>query len=404
MQIRTNTTRDAHRETPHYRAARARRRLLARARHTPRRYPDATRLKLLVAGGGTGGHVFPALAVAKEWLSRGENREVIFVGTARGLENRLVPEAGIALEHIRSAGLKGMGGLKLVKNLAMLPGAFFDSLGILRRHQFSAAFGVGGYAAGPVIMTAALKHIPVVIFEPNAEPGFTNRVLARVSTRVATGYDELARRFGAKAVTTGTPVRSEFHPVPLRWLEPPYRILITGGSQGARALNRAVIQALPLLASQRSNLAIVHQTGQRDYDEVRAAYTQQGFIAEVSPFLNDMPARFAWADLVICRAGQITIAELASIGRPAIFIPFAAAADDHQLHNAQALERVGAARIVQEGEASGKRLADEIVSAFSAPETLRQQAELVRGFAHPDATREIVDLIEQVQVHDDFIS
>ncbi len=297
MRLRTNTARVAHRETPHDRASRARRNMLARTRHTPRRQPDATRLKLLVAGGGTGGHVFPALAVAKEWLSRGANREAIFVGTARGLENRLVPEAGIALELIRSAGLKGMGGLKLVKNLAMLPGAFLDSLAILRRHQFSAAFGVGGYAAGPVIMTAALKKIPVVIFEPNAEPGFTNRVLARVSTRVATGYDELARRFGAKAVTTGTPVRSEFHPVPLRVLEPPYRILITGGSQGARALNRAVIQSLPLLVARRNDLAIVHQTGQRDYDEVRAGYEQQGFTAEVAPFLNNMPERFAWADL-----------------------------------------------------------------------------------------------------------
>jgi UDP-N-acetylglucosamine--N-acetylmuramyl-(pentapeptide) pyrophosphoryl-undecaprenol N-acetylglucosamine transferase len=353
-------------------------------------------LKLLVAGGGTGGHVFPALAVAKEWLSRGENREVIFVGTSRGLENRLVPEAGIPLEHIRSAGLKGMGGMKLVRNLAMLPGAFLDSLAILRRHNFAAAFGVGGYAAGPVIMTAMLKHIPVVIFEPNAEPGFTNRVLARFATRVATGYEELARRFGTKAVMTGSPVRSEFHPVPLRLLEPPYRILITGGSQGARALNRAVIQSLPLLASRRDNLEIVHQTGQRDYDEVRASYAEPRFAAQVSPFLTDMPERFAWADLVICRAGQITIAELASVGRPAIFIPFAAAADSHQLRNAQALERAGAARIVQEGEASGARLAEEILSALAAPETLRQQAELARKFAHPNATNEIVDLIEQV--------
>jgi len=353
-------------------------------------------LKLLVAGGGSGGHVFPALAVAKEWLARGPEREVVFVGTERGLENRLVPEAGIPLEHIRSAGLKGMGGMKLARNLAMLPGAFADSAAILRRHHFAAAFGMGGYAAGPVILMAALKRLPVVIFEPNAAPGFTNRILARFATRVATGYEELARRWGPKAVATGSPVRTDFHYVPLRRLEPPYRLLITGGSQGARALNRAVVAALKPLAAHKNEFLIVHQTGERDYDDIRASYAQLEFTAQVKPFLTDMPERLAWADLVICRAGQITIAEIAAVGRPAIFVPFAAAADAHQLRNAQALERAGAARIVHEGEASGTRLAEEILAALSRPQKLAEQAARVHQFARPNATQEIVNLIEQV--------
>src|SRR6202050_4817481 len=355
-----------------------------------------TPLKLLVAGGGSGGHVFPALAVAKEWLARGTEREVVFVGTERGLETRLVPEAGIPLEFIRSAGLKGIGGMKVVRNLSMLPGAFADSNAILRRHHFAAAFGVGGYAAGPMVLMAALKRIPVVIFEPNAAPGLTNRILARFATRVATGYEELARRWGRKAIATGSPVRGDFHYVPLRRLAPPYRILITGGSQGARALNRAVVAALKPLAAHKDQFLIVHQTGERDYDDIRASYAQLEFTAQVKPFLTDMPERLAWADLVICRAGQITIAEIATVGRPAIFIPFAAAADAHQLRNAQALERSGAARIVHEGEANGPRLAEEILAALNRPQKLAEQAARVHQFARPNATQEIVNLIEQV--------
>jgi UDP-N-acetylglucosamine--N-acetylmuramyl-(pentapeptide) pyrophosphoryl-undecaprenol N-acetylglucosamine transferase len=353
-------------------------------------------LKLLVAGGGTGGHVFPALAVAKEWLDRDPNREAVFVGTARGLENKLVPPTGIPLELIRSAGLKGMGAKKLLENLSLLPKAFADSRAILKKHKFAAAFGVGGYAAGPIILAAALSRIPVVIFEPNAEPGFANRMLARFASRIATGYDSLAERFGAKAIATGSPVRDTFQFAPMRRVGPPFHLLITGGSQGARALNRAVVSALPLLAGRKQDFEIVHQTGERDYEEVRAAYAELEFTAQVRPFLQDMPQRLAWADLMICRSGQITVAELAAVGRPAIFIPFAAAADNHQLKNAQALESAGAARIVLEGEATGERLAWEIGEAIARPDRLAEQAKHAHEFARPHATRDIVNLIEQV--------
>jgi len=351
---------------------------------------------MLVAGGGTGGHVFPALAVAQEWLRRGTDREAVFVGTARGLENKLVPPTGIPLELIRSAGLKGMGGMKLVRRLAMLGPAFLDSRAILRKHRFDVAFGLGGYAAGPILMAAAMKRIPIVIFEPNAQPGLTNRIVAKFATRVAVGYEETARRLGKKAVVTGCPVRPEFKYVPPRRPEPPFRILITGGSQGARPINRAVKEALPFFKSHKDEFLIVHQTGEREYDDVRAAYVACELSALVKPFLSDMPERLAWADLVISRAGQTTIAEIAAVGRAALFIPFAGAADSHQLRNAQALERAGAARVLPESELNGARLAQEIMNLAAKPDELAGLAGRARQFARPTATEEIVSLIEQV--------
>jgi UDP-N-acetylglucosamine--N-acetylmuramyl-(pentapeptide) pyrophosphoryl-undecaprenol N-acetylglucosamine transferase len=357
-------------------------------------------MKMLVAGGGTGGHVFPALAVAQEWLRHGEalgeKREAVFVGTERGLENKLVPPTGIPLELIRSAGLKGMGGMRLARNLAMLGPAYLDSRAILRKHKFDVAFGLGGYAAGPILLAAAMLGIPVVIFEPNAQPGLTNRILAKFATKVAVGYEETARQLGKKAVVTGAPVRPEFKSVSLRRLEPPYRVLITGGSQGARPINRAMKEALPVLKQRMNELLIVHQTGPREYEDVRAAYLECEFTAQVKPFLTDMPERFAWADIVICRAGQMTISEIAAVGRAAIFIPFARAADNHQFRNAKALEKAGAARVLPESELNGARLAQEIISLLAKPDEMVGLAANVRKFAAPQATQEIVKLIEQV--------
>src|SRR5258706_8898136 len=198
-------------------------------RHYPAR---ALPVKLLIAGGGTGGHVFPALAIAREWLSRGNEREVVLVGTQRGIEMKLVPQAGLPLETLRVAGLKGKGGATLLKNLAMLAPAMLDARRVLQRHKPVAAFGVGGYAAGPMLLATWLGRVPNVIFEPNAEPGFTNKVLARISTRIATGYEISARAWGEKAIVTGCPVRTEFFSIAHRPLGKPFRLLITGGSQG----------------------------------------------------------------------------------------------------------------------------------------------------------------------------
>jgi UDP-N-acetylglucosamine--N-acetylmuramyl-(pentapeptide) pyrophosphoryl-undecaprenol N-acetylglucosamine transferase len=352
-------------------------------------------MKLLIAGGGTGGHVFPALAIAKEWLSRGKEREVVLVGTERGIEMKLVPQAGLPLETLRVAGLKGKGGATLFKNVAMLAPAMLDARRVLRKHKPVAAFGVGGYAAGPMLLATWFSGIPNVIFEPNAEPGLTNRLLAKLSRRIATGYEISARAWGKKAVVTGCPVRPEFFSIASRKLEKPFRLLITGGSQGALPINRTFVDAMDLLAPRKDELSIVHQTGERDYTAVRTAYARREINAEVVPFLTNMAERFAWADVIVCRAGAITAAEIAAAGRAAIFIPFGAATDSHQLRNAQEMQRAGAGRIITENELTAERLTNEIFTLIGRPDHIETQAKAARSFARPDATREIVNLIEE---------
>ncbi|MFZ0619675.1 MAG: undecaprenyldiphospho-muramoylpentapeptide beta-N-acetylglucosaminyltransferase [Candidatus Acidiferrales bacterium] len=372
---------------------------------------------LLIAGGGTGGHVFPALAVAQEWLRRGESaatgeaadagspglqpraflqgeRSVVFVGTERGLEANLVPEAGLPLETIRVAGLKGIGGMKLLRNAAVLPAGLWDSEKILRRHKFVAAFGVGGYASGPMMLLARLHGIPSVIFEPNVEPGFTNRVLAHTATRVACGFGDTARRFGAKAVVTGIPVRREFFAAARREPSEPFHLLITGGSRGASPINRAVMDSLDRLAARKNQLLIVHQTGEGDYNAVRVAYARCEINAEVLPFIGNMAERFAQADLIVCRSGAITVAEVSAAGRAAIFIPFGAATDAHQTRNAEAMQSAGAARLIPQPELSAERLTNEIFSLLDQPRRIVEMEDSARAMARPQAVEQIVGLLE----------
>jgi UDP-N-acetylglucosamine--N-acetylmuramyl-(pentapeptide) pyrophosphoryl-undecaprenol N-acetylglucosamine transferase len=352
-------------------------------------------VKLLIAGGGTGGHIFPALAIAREWLSRGTEREVVLVGTQRGIEMKLVPQAGLPLETLRVAGLKGKGGATLFKNLAMLFPAMLDARRVLRKHKPVAAFGVGGYAAGPMLLATWLGRVPNIIFEPNAAPGFTNKVLARFSTRIATGYEVSARSWGKKAAVTGSPVRSEFFSILPRRLGKPFRLLITGGSQGALPINRAFVDAMDRLAARKSELAIVHQTGEGDYNAVRTAYARREIHAEVVPFLSNMAERFAWADVIVCRAGAITAAEVAAAGRAAIFIPFGRATDSHQLRNAQEMTRAGAGRLISETQLTADKLTDEIFSLLDQPQEIEKLSTAARGLARPNAARDIVNLIEE---------
>lgn len=352
-------------------------------------------MKLLIAGGGTGGHVFPAIAIAREWLARGAEREVVLVGTQRGIETKLVPQAGLPLETIRVAGLKGKSGMTLAKNLAMLGAGFSDALAVVKRHQPAVAFGVGGYAAGPMLLATWLRGIPNVIFEPNAEPGFTNKVLARLACRIATGYDVTAHAWGKKAVVTGCPVRPEFFAIEPRVAQKPFRLLITGGSQGALPINRVFTAAAELLSARKQELRIVHQTGERDYNMVRAAYARHEIPAEVLPFLSNMAERFAWADVIVCRAGAITAAEVAAAGRAAIFIPFGRATDSHQLRNAQAMTAAGAGRLITEAELTAERVTREIFSLLDQPRELEAISVKARSLARPQAAREIVDLIEE---------
>ena len=354
-------------------------------------------MKLLIAGGGTGGHVFPAIAIAREWLSRGREREVVLVGTQRGIEMKLVPQAGLPLETLRAAGLKGKGGLTLAKNLAILIPGTLDALAIARKHKPVAAFGVGGYAAGPMLLATWLRGIPNIIFEPNAEPGFTNKVLSRLSKRIATGYAVTAERLGGKGVLTGNPVRNEFFAIEPRSPQKPLHLLITGGSQGALPINRAFVDAMDTLAARKTELAIVHQTGERDYNAVRTAYARREFTsAEVVPFLGNMAERFAWADLIVCRAGAITASEIAAAGRAAIFIPFGHATDSHQLRNAQEMVKAGAGKVIVENELTAERLTSEIFALLDQPAQLQQIAANARKLGRPGAARDIVNLIEEV--------
>ena len=351
-------------------------------------------MKLLIAGGGTGGHVFPAIAISQEWLSRGKEREVILVGTQRGIEMKLVPAAGLPLETIRVAGLKGKGGTTLLKNLGMLGTGLSDAFAVLKKYKPDVAFGVGGYAAGPMLLATWLRGIPNMIFEPNAEPGLTNKLLAKLAKKIATGYEVSAEAWGARATVTGCPVRPEFFAIEARKPIKPLHLLVTGGSQGALPINRTFMEAGELLAKRKTELQIVHQTGERDYNNVRAAYARYEMPAEVSPFLSNMAEHFAWADMIVCRAGAITAAEVAAAGRAAIFIPFGKATDSHQLRNAQEMTNAGAGRLIAEPELNAERLAKEIFSLLDQPGEIEKLATKARSLSHPDAVREIVDLIE----------
>jgi UDP-N-acetylglucosamine--N-acetylmuramyl-(pentapeptide) pyrophosphoryl-undecaprenol N-acetylglucosamine transferase len=354
-------------------------------------------MKLLIAAGGTGGHVFPALEVARAWeqlgSQRGETYSVVFVGTARGLETRLVPEAGYPLALIRAAGLKGIGGLRFVRNAAILPLGFWDSAAILSKHRPDVALGIGGYASGPIMLTAVLQGLPTAVFEPNFDPGFTNRVLGGMVTRVATAFPSTADRWGSRAVVTGCPVRQEFFQIALRDHQSPFRILITGGSQGAEPINRALVAALPLLKSRQDDLFFVHQTGEYGYNSVRIAYAQSEFQADIVPFINEMAEQFARADLIICRAGAITAAEVAAAGRAAIFIPFGAAADAHQLGNAQWLHGCGAGRVIRQEHLTPERLVGDIFSLLDCPAEMRDMEQRVHALARPRAAVNLAELL-----------
>jgi UDP-N-acetylglucosamine--N-acetylmuramyl-(pentapeptide) pyrophosphoryl-undecaprenol N-acetylglucosamine transferase len=247
-----------------------------------------------------------------------------------------------------------------------------------------------------MMLTTWLHRVPNVIFEPNAEPGFTNRVLAKMSKRIAAGYERSAKALGPKAIVTGCPVRGEFFSIKPRELQKPFRLLVTGGSQGALPINRGFVDAMDRLAVRKSELAIVHQTGERDYNAVRTAYARREYAAEVVPFLSNMAERFAWADMIVCRAGAITASEIAAAGRAAIFIPFGAATDSHQLRNAQAMVAAGAGRVIPEPELTAERLCSEIFSLLDQPREIQRMSAAARGLASPNAARDIVNLIEEV--------
>jgi UDP-N-acetylglucosamine--N-acetylmuramyl-(pentapeptide) pyrophosphoryl-undecaprenol N-acetylglucosamine transferase len=347
----------------------------------------------LIAAGGTGGHLFPGIAVADELRARDPEVQVVFAGTPKGLESRLVPRAGYQLVLLPILPLNGVGAWRALKGLLALPWGLLKAAALVRRLRPEAVLGVGGYAGGPVVLVAALMGIPTVILEPNARPGFTNRVLRPFVRHAACSYEASRVEFGEKFVLTGNPVRGGFARVPRKEHHPPYTLLTFGGSQGSRILNRALVAALPHLPGP-DRLHIVHQTGEALREEVAAGYAGAGREAEVLPFLDDMEARFAQADVVLCRSGATTCAELAAAGKAAVLVPFARAADDHQRSNAVVLEGAGAARMVEEKDLTGERLAAVLTEIFADPPRLVAMEDAARGLARPDAAAQVADLLE----------
>lgn len=355
---------------------------------------------LLIAGGGTGGHIYPAVAIAREYVSRDPSRLVVFVGTERGLEKQIVPKAGFPLELIDVGGLKGKGGLDLLRNVVRLPRGFLQAWRVVGKHRPSAVLGVGGYSSGPVIVAAKLRGVPTIIHESNAFPGLANRAVARFATAVAVAFAEAGARMKRKdAVVTGNPIRKEFFEVtPQPATGNRQRLLLFGGSQGSRILNDTMSAALLFLARQKDSLDIVHQTGPNDLEKVRGAYRQSAFAnARVVPYLDPIVDEIANADLVVSRAGAMTIGELAAVGRAAVLVPFAEATNNHQELNARAVERTGGAVVITEAELTPERLAAAISEILGDPQRAARMGAAARKLALPEATKNIVDLIDRIQ-------
>jgi UDP-N-acetylglucosamine--N-acetylmuramyl-(pentapeptide) pyrophosphoryl-undecaprenol N-acetylglucosamine transferase len=357
-------------------------------------------LRVVIAGGGTGGHLFPGLAVAHELRRQRPEAVVTFAGTALGIEARVVPREGFALDLVRSAGLKGKSLGRVVRGLALLPLSGLDALAILRRRRPHVVLGVGGYSSGPVVLAAAARRVRTMVLEQNAVPGLANRLLARVVDAAAVTYEESVAVFGSKAVVTGNPVRAGFlaaGEVRARAEAPgarPVRVLVFGGSQGAHAINLAMIDAAPALAAM--GVDVTHQTGAADLTAVRRACEAAGLRGRVEPFFDRMDQEMARADLVVCRAGATTLAEVTAAGRPALLVPLPTATDDHQRKNAEALVRAGAAEMLDQRDLTGASLATAIQRLASDPARRDSLAQQARALARPGAAQAIVARIVEL--------
>ena len=349
-------------------------------------------MRAILAGGGTGGHVIPALAIANQ-LKKDYAAEILFIGTARGMENRLVPAAGYQLQLVRVGALKNVSLTTRLKTAFDLPRALWDASRMLNEFAPDVVIGVGGYASGPAMLSAVMKHIPTLAFEPNVVPGFANRLVARFVTGAAVHFEETAKYFRHGEVT-GVPVRQAFFEIPPKRGGTP-TVLVFGGSQGAHAINEAMIRCLPVLQREAPGIHIIHQTGERDYNDALAAYKPMGN-AEVFKFIDDMPAAFSCADLVVCRSGASTVAEITAAAKPAVFVPFPRAADDHQRVNAEALAKHGAAVVVEESKLEGVWLAETIAALLQDPQKLQRMSHAARELAHPNAAKDIAAMAVKI--------
>jgi UDP-N-acetylglucosamine--N-acetylmuramyl-(pentapeptide) pyrophosphoryl-undecaprenol N-acetylglucosamine transferase len=345
-----------------------------------------------MAGGGTGGHVLPLLAVAEELRRRG--REVLFVGVKKGIEARLVPAREFPIKYIDIGGLKGVGLQRTLRTLWRLPISVAQVWAWLRSVRPGAVFSMGGYVAGPAVLAALMERIPVVAMEPNAVPGVTNLRLGRYVHKTLLALPDAARYFpAAKTEVTGLPVREEFFNIPPRAACPTQRLLITGGSGGSRTLNQAARQSWPLFRAANFPIHILHQTGRDAFEETRAAFLESGMVGEVVPFIENMPEAYASTDLVVSRAGAGAVSELAAAGKPSILVPYPFAAGQHQLRNAEAFERAGAALLIPDRDMNGERLFQAVAEVAPQQE---QMGEAARALARPGATKRVADILEEL--------
>ncbi|HZH02776.1 MAG TPA: undecaprenyldiphospho-muramoylpentapeptide beta-N-acetylglucosaminyltransferase [Myxococcaceae bacterium] len=358
-------------------------------------------MRVLIAGGGTGGHLFPGVALAEELTTRHPNNEVVFVGTKAGLEARVIPKAGYPLETITARGLKRVGWWAWLKGVAVLPRAFIQSWRLLRRYRPDVVVGVGGYASGPVVLCAWLQRLPTAIQEQNAYPGFTNRVLGKLVQVVFIAFEEARRHFPVdKVQLVGNPIRRKLldNYLRSRVSQSRFTVLVFGGSLGARALNARVLDALAHLKDLKDGLHIIHQTGKSDVEKVSEGYRLHGFEAEVVEFIDDMSAAYAKSELVVCRSGAITLAEITVCKKAAILVPFPFAADNHQEVNARALVESGAALMFRESELTGERLAAAVRDLKQHPEKLRMMEKKSALLGRPEAAKELADVCVQLMV------
>ncbi len=354
-------------------------------------------MRVLIAAGGTGGHIYPGIAVAKEVMRRDASSIVRFVGTARGLETRLVPQAGFELSLIESTGLVNMSLRERLRGLTLLPKSFFAARRVIREFRPDIVVGAGGYVSGPVLLTASLMKIPTLVMESNAVPGFTNRQLARFVDAAAVSFEAALPYFRGKAFVTGNPIRREFFDIKRKPRDPAeFSLLIFGGSQGARAVNLAMVDALPHLAAQRDVLRITHQTGKLDFERVRAGYAAAGWTerADVREYIDDMMSAFASVDLIISRAGATTSFELMAAGKPALMVPLPGQLE--QQRNAEVMQDAGAARMILQTELTGARLAQEIAALITDPERVTRMEDASRRLARGDAAGVTFELMEKL--------
>ncbi len=353
----------------------------------------------LLTGGGTGGHVIPALAVARELRARGH--AVRFIGTERGIESKLVPAQDFPIDWIEIGGLNRVDWRQTLNTLAELPWSVWQASRMLDRVRPAAVFSTGGYVAGPVLLAALWKRIPVVILEPNAVPGFTHRKIGRFVARALVSFPETARFFPpGRTEITGLPVRDEFFALPAKPRDQCLTILITGGSQGSRTLNRAAEESWALFKQgtgpKKQAVRILHQTGSAAYEALAARFRASGMAGEIVPFFEDMAQAFAQVDIVVSRSGMGAVSELAAAGKPSILAPLPTASDQHQLRNAEAMVGAGAARLVLDAEMSGARLVEEVTAMAAEPGLLERMEQAARAFSKPGAARRAAEILESV--------